>query len=189
MNPILRTLHSDHRDFAILLGILEEQAVRMESGQRPDLVVIEAIVSYLRRYGDLCHHPRENVLYRLLVERHIPGATRASRLAAQHRHLGETTSAALTTVREASMGDATRAAEVLGVVRALLVEYRDHTDAEDREFLPLVATSFEEKDWAAAQREFVKLHDAELAEHVSERFLALQNYIHTLHRLGARRGA
>lgn len=187
MHRTIRTLVADHRNFEVLLSVLDEQLERASSGNRLDLVVVEAIVSYLRRYGDLCHHPRENILYRLVAAKGVPGSERTRAIQREHRDLHLSTDAVLGEVRAALMRESSRPNRVLGPLRELMGSYRDHIRAEDSELIPLIQTHLDEADWRLAEAAVGELDLEDLEDHVHERFIALRDYIHVMHRLGARR--
>ena len=61
---LLARWHADHRNFARLLDLVEQQVDGFHADKSPDYELMRLIVYYLRHYPDRFHHPREDVYYR-----------------------------------------------------------------------------------------------------------------------------
>src|SRR5712691_9551926 len=91
-NPIA-AWHSEHAYFQRLLGMLQKEADRFHSGERPNYELMLDIISYLRDYADELHHPREDEAFRILAERCPDMQRPLARLIQEHRviaHTGDT---------------------------------------------------------------------------------------------------
>ena len=66
MVEMLRRLRQEHASMARLLDVLERQIAVFRDGEDTDYDIIEAIAGYCLTYPDLCHHPKEDLVYRAL---------------------------------------------------------------------------------------------------------------------------
>ena len=57
MSPVMLLLKVEHNRLRKLLDILDAQLARINSGERGDFDIIEAIFNYCQTYADRCHHP------------------------------------------------------------------------------------------------------------------------------------
>jgi len=141
--------HAEHANFSRLLDILEKQLDAFHAGEKPNYELMVDIVSYLRHYPGLHHHPREDAAFALLA-RHDPAMKLAlSRLQQEHRVIaaaGEDLLKALNEVESDAM-IARAAVESIGAV--YLVYYRHHIANEERQVLPRAKKLLTDKDWEA----------------------------------------
>jgi hemerythrin-like domain-containing protein len=143
--------HADHVYFRRLLDLLEKQVDIFHSGGRPDYALMLDIIYYLRRFGDLSHHPREDVVFARLAERHPATALSVARLAQEHRviaHAGEQLERAL---EQATDGSYIERADIEALAATYLAYYRHHIAREESDVLPLAARMLSAEDWAAVQ--------------------------------------
>ena len=179
----MQQLIADHRNFAVFIDILEGQADRLEAGERTDLEVVEAILGYLHRYGDQCHHPREDLLYAQLRQRHPQASEGTSGLEADHAQMHEATKRLLHEVRTVCDGSELDAYALAQRLSGFVIHYRAHFDAENEHLFPIAIAVFTPEDWKLIERLAAIMTSAERAMHVQERFHALRNYIHAIDRL------
>jgi hemerythrin-like domain-containing protein len=182
-SPLVQQLISDHQCFAALVDILERQADRLDAGERTDLEIVELILEYLQRYGDQCHHPREDAVYGRLREVQPELAQRASSLHDEHEDLRVANQLALVEVRRACDGHEIDAPKLAARLSRLVTEHRAHVRAENEAFFPLAIEVLDAGDWAAIEKEARVMAVAERALRIHERFVALLKYIHELDRL------
>ena len=58
---LLKELRLDHRNMAILLNLLQDEADRIESDDDIDYELAHEIMRYMTVYSDAVHHPREDL--------------------------------------------------------------------------------------------------------------------------------
>lgn len=66
MASLMNELRTDHRNAAVLLGLLSDQVRTARRGGDPDFELLTDIMHYLTYYADAIHHPREDLVYRQL---------------------------------------------------------------------------------------------------------------------------
>ena len=60
---ILAELRQDHRNMAILLGLLHDETDRIDTDEVPDFELLHDIMRYMTVYSDAIHHPKEDLIY------------------------------------------------------------------------------------------------------------------------------
>ena len=184
MSSLLKSLSDDHHNFAALLQILEREVGKLSNGDRPDLEIVELIFSYLQRYGDRCHHPLENLVYRRLRENGSAAAESSSRIQVEHKEMAEFTEQLLQRIGRFQRGDEEPDDDFVVAVRQFLVGYQAHMSAEEKFLFVAADESLSDQDWSVIETQLAEKVDSRLSQDVQERFLALRDYIHRLGRLG-----
>ena len=81
--------HLEHECFRRLLHRLQREVDRFHGAERPNYELMYDIVSYLRDYGDLFHHPREDVAFARLVQHCSEMKLPLARLEQEHRVIAQ----------------------------------------------------------------------------------------------------
>ena len=79
--------HAEHHNFVRLLDCLQAHADAIAAGETPNYSLMIDILTYLRRYPDRYHHPREDEAFARLRARDPAAAAEADALAREHREL------------------------------------------------------------------------------------------------------
>ena len=66
MTTLMGELRIDHRNMAILLGLLSQEVKTARLGGDPDFELVTDIMHYLTYYADAVHHRREDLVYEKL---------------------------------------------------------------------------------------------------------------------------
>ena len=143
--------HTEHICFKQLLYLLQREVDVFHTAERPNYELMYDIVSYLRDYGDLYHHPREDVAFARLAK-HCPDMQLAlARLEQEHRVIaqaGETLQRHI----EAILGGAmVQRAEVEIAAVTYLVCYGNHIAKEEEDVLTRAALHLTPEDWKAVK--------------------------------------
>ena len=148
MPEILAHLQIDHRNMRQLLRVLEEELQAYEARGSADFDLMKLILEYTLHYPNLVHHPREEALFRRLLERDPASKAMVGDLTKDHERLAHLThrfTAALHNV-----------AHDVELPRALFSELADeyvsgsrqHMDSEEKSFFPRLIAVFTDQDWA-----------------------------------------
>jgi len=143
MPAILEQLQVDHRNMRQLLRVLEEE---MEA-EHQDFDLMRQIVDYSLNYPDLIHHPREERLFRRLMERDPASKAMVGDLTAEHEDLAQ-----LTHRFAAALHNVAQDVEVpRALFRKLSDDYitrsRQHMEAEEARFFPRLLAVLGDEDW------------------------------------------
>ena len=60
---LLAELRQDHRNMAILLGLLRDETDRIDQDELPDFELLHDVMRYMTVYSDAMHHPKEDLIY------------------------------------------------------------------------------------------------------------------------------
>lgn len=177
MADVIRDLHRDHANIALLLDMLEDHVRVFEEGGVPDFDLLMHIVDYFRDYPDSVHHPKEDLVLERLRARDPLAADAVGDLAAEHEEIGASTqrfAAALETVlQDAEMPRETFPRAVDDFVTRL----REHMNKEDTLFMPAAERTLTAQDWEDVARAFNEREDPLFSERAEKRFDALRDYL------------
>ena len=149
MVAILRKLRAEHDDLTRVLDVLEQEVKSYERRGRINRDIVGDVLDYCRGYPALCHHPKEDLIYRKLRLAAEPAAMdTVGDLLVEHETL-----AALTDQLQADMKDAMRSGDterrdtLRMVVSAAQSAAKDKREPlSDEEALAVVTTSIEAED-------------------------------------------
>jgi branched-chain amino acid transport system ATP-binding protein len=153
-------IKSEHQNLAAVLYSMEQLIAQIDSGKHADFAVFHGLFTYIDRFLDRYHHPKENdFLFPRLLQRAPESAELISKLGQQH-HQG----AKLFT----EMLKALSAYEFCGeseypAFRELVLRYcqfeRDHAQLEEHEILPRALEVLEASDWQEIDAAFGENQD------------------------------
>lgn len=148
MPEILGHLQVDHRNMRQLLCVLEEELQAYDTRGSADFDLMHQVLEYTLHYPNLIHHPREEALFRRLLERDSASKTMVGDLTKEHEEL-----ARLTHRFAAALHNAAHDVELpRELFRKLADEYlarsRQHMDIEEQKLFPRLITVFSDEDWA-----------------------------------------
>ncbi len=84
MAKILDELRDEHRNLARLLDLLARELNTFKESGRPDYDLVEIILEYCQHYPDLCHHPKEDMIFEKLQARDPATANIIGNLKLEH---------------------------------------------------------------------------------------------------------
>jgi hemerythrin-like domain-containing protein len=148
MDPVLHW-HAEHANFSRLLDILEKQLGEFCAAGKPNYDLMRDIVTYLRHFPDLHHHPREDAAFELMAGHDPAMRIPLARLQQEHRVIAAAGEDLHRTLDEAESGGVVSRAAIEGVAAMYLVYYRHHIAHEEREVLPRAQKLLTAKDWEA----------------------------------------
>jgi hemerythrin-like domain-containing protein len=147
-NPVSHW-HAEHANFSRLLDILERQLDEFHAGGTPNYELMTDIVTYLRHFPDLHHHPREDAAFALLAKRDPALRIPLERIRQEHRVIAAAGEDLLRTLTGVTSGTVVARAAVEAVAAMYLVYYRHHIRNEESEVLPRAREFLTAKDWEA----------------------------------------
>jgi hemerythrin-like domain-containing protein len=139
--------HAEHANFSRLLDILQKELDAFHSGAQPNYDLMVDIVTYLRHFPDVHHHPREDVAFARLAERDPSLGVALERLRQEHRVIAAAGEELLKTLSEVTSGAVIARSVVESTAAMYLVYYRHHITAEEEEVLPRATRLLSAEDW------------------------------------------
>ena len=86
---ILETLYSEHRYISSLLEKQESEFEKLRLGKMPDFHLLQDIVDSLKHCPGRYHHPREDMLFSILLKRNSKFQKELDRLENDHETLAQ----------------------------------------------------------------------------------------------------
>lgn len=158
MAEIMDVLREDHRTMTRLLDKLEEQIAPLGGAAEPDFDLLNEAVSYCLTYPDLYHHPKEDQVYRRLVEKGV-SPDQVGDLEAAHKDLSGLTHRLARMLKTGADTDRAHRNKLAGLLESFVKSYRLHLEAEDKIFFPLAEGKLTPVDWAALDAEMARRPD------------------------------
>jgi len=189
MPDTLLLLRVEHRNLSKLLGLIEDQVAAADTGAPMDRDLLSLAWEYFSDYPDLCHHPKEDLVYELLSRRDPGSCAGLGNLTAEHLRLHELTEAfgeAVRRLREEPQASEPRAREV---IREFTERYRQHMNGEEERFFRLAEEQLSRDDWATLDFAMFDRDDPLFHPAAEERFSALRQRIEALSVQGKARGS
>jgi hemerythrin-like domain-containing protein len=169
-------IKSEHQNLGAVLYSMEHLITEIEDGKHADFAVFHGLFTYIDRFLDRYHHPKENdYLFPRLLERAPDTKELVHELGRQHSQ-GE--------VLFVEMLKALSAYEFSGesefpVFRDTVLKYckfeRDHAHMEEREILPRAREVLTESDWEEIDAAFGENRDPMFGDQWSDEFSTLFN--------------
>jgi hemerythrin-like domain-containing protein len=178
MVEIIPLLRAEHANLGTVLDVLEREVETYIERGRLNREIVRDILEYFRGYPALCHHPKEDLIYRKLRLFAEPAVfANVCDLVAEHEAL-----AALTDTLEAAVDNLLPDSEgargkFIHVAREYLNRHRRHMETEEGVLFPLALKSLSEEDWAEIDRRVIEQMDPLSGDLFDDRFEALRGEI------------
>ena len=148
MTTVLDDIERDHANMRRLLNLLEDELENYAEGAETDWETVESIAIYFTDFPDACHHPKEDAIAAVMLERDAERAAPLRGLAAQHEELGALARRFAQAVEDV-LAEAELSREYFERVAGEFIgSQRHHMDMEERHFLPLAREMMSEGDVA-----------------------------------------
>lgn len=147
MAKVLDDLRRDHVNMGKLLDLLEAQLRRLEEAGAPDLDLMLDILDYARDYPDLCHHPKEDLVYRRLMERAPETRAAVEELLSEHEVMVRGTKDIADTLNSLLLDAEVPRAGVVERLRDYIALNRRHIDKEEADMFRRAEAALSDADW------------------------------------------
>ncbi len=147
MSQVMEQLRTDHLNMARLISVLDMEMRTFEGAGAPDYGLMLDILDYHLSYPELCHHPKEDLVYRRLMERDPVSSEIVEDLLEEHKKLGVMAKEFAELLRRITLdGEVPR--EKLGALgREYVAIHRRHIEREEITVFPLAEKALKEQDW------------------------------------------
>ncbi|HVS78294.1 MAG TPA: hemerythrin domain-containing protein [Steroidobacteraceae bacterium] len=187
MRDTLFLLRLEHGKLSKLLGLIEDQVALADMGKRMDEELLRLASEYFCDYPDRCHHPKEDLVYRLLKMRDPDSCAALRDLVADHRRLHELAKAFADAMRRPGGEPPAGEPPPREVIREFTGHYRQHIRLEEERFFRLAEQRLSRDDWDSLDFTMFEQDDP-LFDHAEEkRFAALRERIEALAEQGKAR--
>jgi len=140
-------LQIDHRNMRQLLRILEEEIDAYNARGSGDFDLMKQVLEYTLHYPNLIHHPREEALFRRLLERDPASKAMVGDLTKEHEELARLTHRFAAALHNVAHDVELPRALFARVADEYLARSREHMDTEEHKFFPRLVAAFRDEDW------------------------------------------
>lgn len=187
MPNTLFLLRLEHGNLSKLLGLIEDQVAAADAGRPMDEELLHLSSEYFSDYPDRCHHPKEDLVYKLLCRRAPDSCADLRDLIADHRRLHELTEAFAEAVHRVRAEPQAAEPTPREVIREFTMHYRQHMRDEEERFFRLAEERLSEDDWYTIDFAIFEEDDPLFGLAAEGRFSALSERIETLAEQGKAR--
>jgi hemerythrin-like domain-containing protein len=146
---ILRALAEEHIYQLRVVRLLERQVAAMNQRQTPDYEVMHGVMRYMTSYPDRFHHPKEDLVFRKVMQRDPSARRQVQQLLKEHRSIIERGAELLAVIDRcrAEPGKVDTHA-VRKAAHAYIGSLRRHMDVEMLRIFPRAQRVLRARDWA-----------------------------------------
>lgn len=148
MSRIIEILHEEHRNIAKLLSVIERELSVFDRRERPDYEIFQAVIQYFKEYPELCHHPKEDVVYQILKERNPAVAGAVGDVEAEHEVEGERLARFAQVVNDVLADQELPRQTFHAAATDFLEHQRRHMAKEEQLLFPAALETLKAEDWA-----------------------------------------
>jgi hemerythrin-like domain-containing protein len=178
MVEILRKLRAEHNDLAKVLDVLEQEVESYRKDGSLNREILGGVLDYCRGYPTLCHHPKEDLIYRKLrLAADSTAIDTVGDLIAEHEALTELTDQLGAAVDNLLSDVGEKHEGFIRVARVFLDRQRRHIEAEDERLFPVAMKYLSDEDWTEIERQAAALEKSLPTGAFAERFAALSREI------------
>ncbi len=177
MSDSIALWHAEHKHFARLLDLLEQQVVAFHADDRPNFELMLDVIRYLRYFPDRHHHPREDVAFARLIKRDPEMKPLVDQLRQEHRVIAAAGTELLKYLEQVVDDVVVERAKVEAAAATYLVYYRRHLALEDRDIVPRAEQLLTREDWDAVMAAIPAGPDPLFGEDFEPRYRELRRQI------------
>jgi len=173
MHRILAELHQDHVNLSRLLNVLERELYVFRRQGTPDYPLMLDVVDYVENYPDLIHHPREDIIFKVYLERGRKGEETLLRLMDEHQVLVRLSRDMRNLLEQLVQGSIIPRRMLEDAVADYLIRQRGHLDAEEGDVFALLNRALKAEDWERIAQSIPSAADPLFGEQVNQRYRAI----------------
>lgn len=146
---MLSRLLVEHDQILKTLSLLEMQFLDLCRGGTPDYSLMLSILEYVQEYPEQVHHPLEDKIFSILLER-VDESELIQELIAEHAELEAETRKIRESVKLLECGKVSRE-EIIKQLSMFLIRQRQHMYIEEEKVHPLIEGVLTKEDWDYVQ--------------------------------------
>ena len=148
MHKIMAELHQDHKNLIKVMNVMEQQAESLLEGEDLNLSILLDAANYIQHYPDLIHHPRENQVFEVFVNRSSDAADVVEQLLSEHHELPSATIKFQTMLDGVVNGSLfVSRQELVDDIKQFIEMERKHMNLEEGLLFPIINKTLTEGDW------------------------------------------
>jgi branched-chain amino acid transport system ATP-binding protein len=172
----IKIIKSEHHNLGAVLYSMENLVNQIDAGKQPEFAVFHGLFTYIDRFLDRYHHPKENIyLFPRVLARAPDSEALIQELGKQHSQ-GESL---FVEMLKALSAYEFCGADEFPAFRDAVLKYcafeRDHAHQEERELLPLARDVLQASDWEEIDAAFGENEDPMFGSEWDNEFSTLFN--------------
>jgi len=177
MSTIIEILLEEHRNIEKLLLVLEKELEVFDRGERPDYEIMQAITQYFEDYPEICHHPKEDMVFKKLKVRDPAAANSIGDVEAEHEIETKRLRRFAQAVENVLTDQEFLRETFHNIVHDFIEHQRQHMNKEERFLFPAAVKALRAEDWAEIDARLNDRNDPLFNRVVEEKFHTLQRTI------------
>lgn len=173
----IEQLQLDHRNMTRLLGLLQSELEASRAGDTLDFDLLGSVMEYTLHYPDLCHHPKEDLVFRRMLLRDPTAGARVGDLLKEHAHLAELTRQFAAALHNREHDVEMPRAWFDKLLETYITAGRRHIAEEEHSFFPLAMVTLSDSDWDEIDAVTTAKPDPLFGGHLTEGFRRLHDRI------------
>lgn len=178
MNRIMADLQTDHNNFIKLLKILSNLLNDFEQGKDPDFYLMLDIIDYIARYTDLIHHPKEEAMFDVYLDKAHEAPEAIHKLQRDHEELPKLRQE-IYQLLEGFINDVGfhSRKNFCRKMQNFMLRQIEHLNTEENRLFPQIVETLSEDDWELIAEKIPEANDPLFGNHVRENYKNLLQYI------------
>ena len=144
---MISKLLTEHDHIRKTLNLLEIQFLDLCRGRIPNYSIMLSIVVYIQEYPERAHHPLEDAVFSILIDRGAVQAQLARKMIKEHTKLEIITRKLRESLELQKSGEVSDEEELKKQLIIFLSRQRRHLYAEETSLYPLIQTTVTKRDW------------------------------------------
>jgi hemerythrin-like domain-containing protein len=173
----INALRQEHGNMRSVLVVIRDQLELLETGKVPDFVLLANALHYMRRFPGQVHHPKEDLIFGLLLKRAPDLRESVEHAQREHRQIYEQEEWLMECALNAPKPGTLARGRLLDIGRDYLEVQRQHSGREEQLLLPRAEQLLTEADWAEVGRRIQELDDPLFGRHPGERYELLYDHL------------
>jgi len=174
---MLSRLLTDHDHIRKSLNLLEMQFLDLCRSKTPDYSMMFSIVVYIQEYPEQAHHPLEDAVFSIFIERGGEEARIARALIKDHTELEVITHKLRASLELLEIGDASKKDNLKHKLSIFLSRQRQHLYTEEMRIYPLINRVVKKQDWAKIEAVAPRMDDPVFGERTRSDYERLHHEI------------
>lgn len=179
MHPLMQQLCDDHHHFQRLLYCLQKEVSYYEAGRPADaeLSLILDAMDYIQLYPEKWHHPVEDVIFEILLNKDIEESPLIQEIVDEHQRLEKMTQREKSLFTAISHGSDIPTDEIINVHREFIAAQAGHIERENHQIYPLIEKYMTDADWQTVDERMATPSDPLFGESIREDYQSLYQRI------------
>jgi len=174
---VIDTLKTDHANMHKVLALVGRLLDSIEAGQTPDFVLLANALYYMRKFPGQVHHPKEDLIFRLLYARDPTLLDEVTYARDEHKEIAETEDWLVEQVLDAPRPGTAARRRMLESGRRYIDMQTRHSEREERLLFPRAQATLTDRDWREVAVQFKQIDDPLFGQHGQDRFETLFQHL------------